>query len=172
MHNGDLKRWIICLFVILLNSAIEAYFLYSQFHPIININTNNVVFIDNRRKHIHQVVIWRFSLAFDIFLSNIIFIHFMHQLSNDFTFSYMPFWDFRNDLTQTFGFEKSHFKWISKAPIIYKYSKSLRINLIAGIYGVSSRYRCGTTAFKKFKISTRDNATKQRNEKDLISKLW
>jgi len=32
--------------------------------------------------------------------------HFMHQLSNDMTFSYMPFWDFRIDLTQTFVFEE------------------------------------------------------------------
>jgi len=34
----------------------------------------------------------------------------MHELLNNMTFSYMSLWDFGNDLTQTFVFEKSYFK--------------------------------------------------------------
>ena len=60
----------------------------------------------------------------------------MHELLNKMTFSYMSLWYFGNDLTQTFVFEKSCFKYISKTPFIYKHSKSLRINLIVGVYNV------------------------------------
>ena len=104
-------------------------FLYFQWHPIIY--TFSVVPIDNRKKtyssscHFKtQFSFWCSNIAiiFRHFLSHMIFVHFMHQLFSDVTFSYMPFWDFRMIWHKRLSLKNRTSNKYKTAPIMHKYT--------------------------------------------------